>query len=136
MEVVNCPKCRRLFTKIISPVCPQCEKLEEEQFQVLRTFIEDEPCANINEISRATGITTKRILAYIREGRIQVSEGLMGELKCRQCGEPIYEGNFCDSCTSKMAKNLSAAFGLAPDNKKPSNLDTLLDKGKGMHTRK
>ena len=110
MRAVNCPRCGRLFNKILSPVCAKCEKEEEEQFKHLRDYIEEFPFANINEVSDETGIKTKRILQYIREGRIIVSSGLAGELRCAQCGTAIEEGSFCPPCAAKMAKDLASSI--------------------------
>ena len=138
MTATNCPRCGRLFTKIRVPVCPMCEKAEEEQFQNLRAYIEEEPLSNITELSEATGVPPKRILRYIREGRLQVSEGLLGELRCTKCGEPIDEGSFCDSCTTKMAQDLAGAFGeqapakAAAKDTRPSDTK----KGTGFHTKR
>lgn len=117
MRAINCPRCGRLFNKVLSSVCARCEKEEEQQFKVLREYIEDNPFANINEVADASGVPVKRILQYIKEGRIIASNGLDGELRCSQCGTPIDEGSFCQSCTVKMAQNL--ASGLSPNAKTP-----------------
>ena len=142
MQALNCPRCGRLFTKRIAPVCPRCEKEEEEQFLELRKFIEAEPYANINEIADATGVTTKRILQYIREGRLIMSSGLSGELRCAQCGTPIDEGSFCSSCSLKMAQNLASALvpssptNPAPEEAKPKETKPKESRrGVGFHTR-
>jgi len=104
---MNCPKCGRLFTKIVSPVCPKCERADEEQFQKLRDYLEEYPLSSITEASDATGVSPKRILEYLREGRLQITKGLEGELRCARCGTAIETGNFCDTCNRKFAKELS-----------------------------
>lgn len=139
MTPINCPRCGRLFTKVISPVCPRCEKLEEEQFVELRKFIEEEPLATITEVSDATGVPTKRILRYIREGRIIVPEGMAGLLRCVSCGEPVDEGSFCIPCAKKMAQDLSSLYSdkappIEPE-PKDSKHHTSPNRGTGMHTR-
>jgi len=135
MAAMNCPKCGRLFNRVQARVCPACEKLEEEQFQQLRKYIEEEPFANITELADATGVPTKRILRYIREGRLEMSQGLMGELKCSQCGEPIEEGNFCSSCSQKMAANLASSLGVAPPPSAKAP-EPEKKKGAGFHVRR
>ena len=129
MDVINCPRCGRLFKKIVSPVCHSCEKLDDEQFKKLRVYLDEEPLANITEVSDATGVTPKRILQYIREGRLQIPEGLMGELRCSQCDAPIIEGNLCDSCAKNLANELSSSLssGKGASNKSAAK------KGGGMH---
>lgn len=136
MKVTNCPKCGRMFKKIVSPVCPDCEKHDEEQFQKLRFFLEEEPLANISEISEATGITPKRILQYIREGRLQIPESLRDDVRCLQCGKPIEEGTFCEPCANSLAKELTSVYETSEtpepveEKKEPEKLDR---RGVGMH---
>ena len=125
MQVMNCPRCRKLFTKIMSPVCPECAKLEEEQFENLKKFLEENPLSSINETSEATGVSPKRILQYIRDGRIMVPEGMMAEIRCKKCGGTVYSGNYCEPCSKKMASALSGAFTSTSDSGK---------KGSGMFT--
>ena len=134
MQAINCPRCGRLFNKIVSPVCQSCEKLEEEQFQELRHFLEENPLATITECSDATSVPTKRILRYIREGRLVVPEGMVEEIRCNQCGKQIDEGTFCDACAVKMAKELAASIGMPDPTHKPKK--TGIDRrGVGFHTR-
>ena len=134
MQVINCPRCRKLFTKIKSPVCPACEKLEEEQFQELRKYVEENPMANVSQASEETGVSAKRILRYIREGRLIVPEGMKLEIRCTQCGAPITEGNFCDSCSKKMIENLSGVYG-APAPSTPAKKPGTDRKGHSFYTR-
>ena len=139
MQALNCPRCGRLFTKKVASVCRRCEKDEEEQFAKLREFIESEPYANINEITDATGVPTKRILQYIREGRLIMSAGLSGELRCAQCGIAIEEGSFCKPCSLKIAQDLASAL-LPADipNEEPKAKETKQRddrRGVGFHTR-
>ena len=136
MTATNCPRCGRLFNKIHSPVCQACEKREEEQFKVLREYIEEEPLATITEVSDATGVPTKRILRYIREGRLQVPEGMIPDVRCTQCGVPITEGSFCTTCARKLAKDMTEVYAGAPTveeataPKKEARFDR---RGVGMH---
>jgi len=136
MAAINCPRCGKLFNKIMAPVCPACEKLEEEKFNELRKYIEDNPFAGINEISDATEVPTKRILNYIREGRLIVSQGLSGELRCSKCGRQILEGNFCSDCSNKMASNLGASIGVnvnPPKQAAPAPAAAPAKKSSGFH---
>ena len=137
MKPMNCPRCGKLFTKILSPVCPKCERLEEEQFQEMRKYIEEEPHATITEVSEATGVPTKRILRYIREGRLIVPETMKVEIRCFTCGKQIDEGSYCDACAAKMAKDFQEVYGKpAPNAAKVEKSKPKDDRrGTGFHTR-
>ena len=136
MTPTNCPRCRKLFNKIRSSVCPACEKIEEEQFDVLRRFLQDNPKSSITEASEASEVPPKRILRYIREGRLVVPEGSPLELRCAQCGVNIYEGIYCSSCSKKMAGNLAGALSPGPAAPVASKPKPATSKSSGMHTKK
>ncbi|MCL2015142.1 MAG: hypothetical protein FWG68_02720 [Defluviitaleaceae bacterium] len=141
MQVMNCPRCKRLFHKFIAPVCPECEKKEEEQFQELRSFVDEGEYTTMKDIAENTGIPLKRILKYIREGRLQVKQGLDDALKCIQCGQPVDKGNFCKSCGDKIMNEFpdsTAALTKAKEtiNKPaPAAPKENLPRGRGMFTR-
>jgi hypothetical protein len=132
MELSNCPKCRRLFPKVKeSRLCSECSKAEEDQFEILRRFIQDNPKSTIGVVSNATGVSPKRILLYVREGRLILSEGMMGELKCSQCETPIEKGSMCDKCSREISKGFEEALKESNDNAKKQEAAA---KNVGMYT--
>ena len=110
MEVVNCPRCGKLFTRIINPICPSCEKDEEQTFQTVRTFVKENENCTISELSEGTGVSKKNILKYIREGRLEISKGMRGDVRCRICGQPISKGQYCDTCIIRINQNIYDMF--------------------------
>ncbi|MCL1988335.1 MAG: hypothetical protein FWG64_10260 [Firmicutes bacterium] len=140
MQVVNCPRCKRLFHKVVSPLCPDCEKKEEEEFQELRRFVEEEEYTTMKDIAEFTGMPLKRILKYVREGRLQVRKGLDDALKCIQCGQPIDKGNFCKNCGDKILEEFpdsTAALkkATAATATKKATPTEKQSQGRGMFTR-
>ena len=132
MDTINCPRCGRLFRKIRSPVCPACEKAEEEQFQQIREFLDENPNATITECSEGTGISAKRILSYIREGRLIVPENMKGLLQCRRCGVEIDTGTYCKNCAKKMESDLSSAYTASAEQK--TDESAMKQRGIRFHT--
>lgn len=110
MESRNCPKCGKFFVYISNRICDNCQKEEEESFRKLKDFIDENPNALIKEVTESTGISSKKILSYIREGRIIVTKGLSSELKCTHCGAQISTGKFCDKCVIKINNEVSDMF--------------------------
>ena len=106
MDVVNCPRCGRIFRRIISPICPACEKEEEEIFQKVRVFIDENKECTLGELSEGTGVSAKKILRYIREGRLEISKGMHGAVRCEICGRAISTGRFCEACMLKINQNI------------------------------
>lgn len=110
MESKNCPKCGKLFLYISNKTCENCQKEEEECFKKLKVYIEENPNDLIKEISEATGASTKKILGYVREGRLIVSKGLSSEIRCSHCGKEITTGKFCDKCVIKINNTVNDIF--------------------------
>lgn len=110
MEARNCPRCGRVFYYIKSPVCPECEKKEEEAFNVVREYLNENPKHTIAEITRDTKVSTKLINKFLREGRLEITEGLNGFLLCMNCNKPIMTGKYCNDCASKFSKKLESAY--------------------------
>lgn len=102
MEIINCPKCGKLFSKLSSPICEQCQKDEEDLFQVVRKYVDEHPNCLLKEVTNETGVSVKKIMKYLRDGRLEVSTGMRGILKCEKCGKPISRGHYCDSCVIEL----------------------------------
>ena len=98
MEAKNCPRCGRVFVMIREPICDQCVKEEENIFEEVRQFVIDHPHKTIKEISEECNVTVKRILTYLRDGRLEASDGLQAESMCSKCGRPIKSGRMCETC--------------------------------------
>ena len=110
MNAMNCPRCGKVFSKVLHSICAKCHKLEEDQYLRVREYIEEEPLATLTKVAEATEVPTKTILRFIREGRIIVSDGMKDEVRCSQCGKAIDRGNFCNTCSEKIKKDFLGSF--------------------------
>ncbi len=134
MDIRNCPKCGKVFTYTGSIVCSACEKQDEKDFQTVKEFIRDNPSCIMKDIVEATGVTSKKIMRYVRDGRLEISKGMHGDVLCQSCGTPISRGKFCDSCVIKINTDVESAF--KPSKPKPSidlkadNKNILMQAGK------
>ena len=106
MDIVNCPMCGKLFTKINHQLCPACQKEDEEAFQAVRKFADENENCTIGALAEGAGVSEKRILRYIREGRLEVTGGMRGDVRCKMCGRPIAKGNYCDSCAIDINQSI------------------------------
>lgn len=107
MQTKNCLRCGKLFFQTSSPICPKCVEEEENIFLKVKKYIEDNPDNTISMIVEHTGVSAKKILNYIREGRLTVSKGLSGELKCEKCQIPIESGKLCIECSHALTKGFN-----------------------------
>ena len=124
MEPKNCPRCGRIFVKIRDPICDPCMKEEEQIFEKVREYVRENPDSTIKEICDACEVTAKRILSYLKDGRLEASKGLQGESLCSKCGRPIKSGRMCEKCV------LEVNFQVDDMKTQAQN------RGTGMHTKK
>lgn len=106
MRVANCIRCKQVFNMTDKPVCPECIKNEERQFQVVKEFLEENRGSTLEEIVEATKVPVKRVQQFIKAGRLEGIEG--GGLKCARCGTLILKGKYCNKCTEKIVEVLNA----------------------------
>lgn len=110
MSVQNqCVICDKVFeSRQNSIICPECSMIDRHVFNVIRDFLYDNPGANVNEVTNATGISTKKIMQYLREGRIETI-GSATLINCEICGKPIRFGKVCEECERKESHAFSSA---------------------------
>ena len=106
-ELKNCPVCGKVFVKIVKNLCPDCVEAEEKEFLTVREYIKENPGASVEEISVVTEIDEKKILRWLREGRIEYSSRQAGiKITCKSCGAPISVGNLCGECARELSDKL------------------------------
>lgn len=124
MEVVNCPRCGKIFTKFSDPLCENCMKAEEALFNRVRVYINEHQDCTIPEVIKETGVTVKKIMKYLREGRLEVSQGMSGDLTCEKCGKPILTGRFCNNCIISINQQAEQLFGSEKQKQKNTTRET------------
>ena len=109
-EVRNCHRCKKIFMYVTGPqICDACKKIEEQEFERVRTFVRDFPGATIQEVSRETEVSANLIYRFLKEGRLEVAESSPIALQCENCGVRIKSGRFCVSCSKKLASDMISA---------------------------
>jgi len=106
LNVTNCPKCGRLMQKGFLSICPHCHKETEEQYEKCRKYLRENRKCTLGELSEVTGVSTSQITKFIREGRISIAELANMSYACEMCGNSIREGHLCETCRSKLAKDI------------------------------
>lgn len=109
MQIHNCRRCGRVFPYAGIDTCTDCLDAEDDEFERVRAYLSENPGAQIDEASDATGVPRADILHFLRQGRIE-SQGV-DTLNCQQCGTPIHTGRYCSSCTNKLMMSLQSVSG-------------------------
>ncbi|WP_025688181.1 TIGR03826 family flagellar region protein [Paenibacillus zanthoxyli] len=109
MNIDNCPRCGRIYIKNVIELCQSCVKELEHQYEICVKYLREHRTATIQELSDATEISIKEITRFIREGRISIANAPNMMYPCEVCGTLIREGHMCDSCRSRLTKDLMNA---------------------------
>jgi predicted amidophosphoribosyltransferase len=118
MNAKNCPSCGKIFMDNAFGICDSCRTAQEQNFRDIKDYVDENRNCTLGELSDATGVSIKRILGYIREGRLMATSGMAGEVTCKSCGAPVAFGNFCDACNQKLSSDIKDIFGSQPSDPK------------------
>ncbi len=114
MQIKNCTKCGKMFQWMAGDViCDACKKKEEDDFQKVKAYIQENPAANMNTISKECEVKLVKLQQWVREERLVFAKGSAVELVCENCGAPIQTGRYCDKCKNELANGLTSAFAKA-----------------------
>ena len=108
MNARNCRKCGKLFNYVSGPpICMACREALEAKFQEVKDYIRDHSHATLPEVAEACDVSQNQIQQWLKDERLEVTEGSGIALLCENCGEPINSGRFCAKCKSSMADRLN-----------------------------
>ncbi|WP_053070312.1 TIGR03826 family flagellar region protein [Alkalihalobacillus pseudalcaliphilus] len=107
-NLTNCPICGRLFMKGLRKVCNTCFKKQEEQFEVVRSYMnkKENRMATVQEVHAYTEVPYERIYQFIREGRLLTTNFPNLGYPCESCGDSIHQGRLCESCKDRVIKGV------------------------------
>lgn len=105
MNVENCPRCGKIFSKNFRDVCPACMKEIDKEYQLCADYLRENKGAIIHELSDATGVSIRQITKFIREGRISIMNAPNMSFPCESCGTLIRENHLCEDCRARLTKD-------------------------------
>ncbi|WP_044749211.1 TIGR03826 family flagellar region protein [Bacillus alveayuensis] len=108
-ELMNCPRCGRLFIKNqFRDVCEQCYREEEQLFEKVYQFLRrrENRTATMAQVVEATGVSERLIIKWIKAGRIKLVHFPNLGYPCEKCGKTIREGRICKECNIDLQKQL------------------------------
>lgn len=111
MNIKNCPGCGALFVPGAKGVCPACAQRDEEQFEVVRAYLQGNPDAVLADVAEATGVEQQTILRFIRASRLVVGRPQGFGLACDRCGEPVSTGHICQTCAKELTQQIQGLEG-------------------------
>lgn len=102
-EVRNCRRCGKIFVYVGVPVCRDCLAKEEEQYNVVKRYVDGHPGSGVQETSDETGVPVDVVVEFLRRGLLVTQSGPAGQLVCVVCKKPITKGKLCPKCEEALA---------------------------------
>ena len=121
MDIRNCKRCGLIYVYDGFDICLKCRQKDEEDFKKIKEYLDEYPGANIAEVERETGVESKKIIEFLKEGRLEVADDANILLSCERCGTSIRTGRFCEKCAVEMQKEFKQSIGGGRDPKSIEN---------------
>lgn len=125
MDIANCPVCGKIFVKGIRDICPNCVKKQEEQYERCAEYLRHHKGITLYELSEAVDVPVRQITKFIREGRISIENAPNMSYPCEVCGEMIRENSMCESCRSRLIRDMAQALEEKRENSASSGRESI-----------
>ena len=89
--------------------CMPCKQELEEEFQVVKKYVQENPGSDIRMVAEACNIEPSQIKQWVREERLYFTEGSNTGISCERCGVMIQTGRFCGRCKAEMSNGFKNA---------------------------
>ena len=111
-----------MFNYVVgAQICPDCKAKEEELFQKVKKYIDENKGANITRVAEACEVELAQLQQWVREERLEFSSSVGTGITCEKCGTPIASGRYCVKCKEEMVNVLNSAL---PQKKAPAKKPT------------
>jgi flagellar operon protein (TIGR03826 family) len=128
LNLLNCPRCDKVYVKNNRNLCPVCIKIYDEECERCNKYLREHRLITIEELGKATNVEVAQIVRFIRDKRISIASTPNIRYGCETCGTPIREGNLCTPCRSRFNRDLTEAEKLAIEAKKDALRSSYLNR--------
>lgn len=119
MKLDNCARCRRVFPRVQSPVCPDCQPMEDADYEKIRDVLDYDSEYSAEEVAEAAEVSIECVLRMLDAGMI--SSAVFGdEVRCGRCGAPAISRSkrLCRACVIKLDAEFTKAVSQTRLNKR------------------
>lgn len=104
-NVKNCSECNGIYVQKTSvEICEKCYLKEQEVFNKVKLYISKSKNkdATMEDILNSTGAFEKKVIKWVKEGRISTRHLVNFSYNCELCSTPTREGRLCSSCKNEI----------------------------------
>lgn len=111
MDLRNCKKCGRMFQYEGNDFCSACRVEEQDDFQKVKEYLEENPGATVPKVVEDTEVPMKKIMEFLKDERLEIKGETGYILECESCGDKISNGRFCKSCINNLRGEIGSVLG-------------------------
>lgn len=124
MPLAKCVRCKTMFNKESSSVCPPCLPAETEDQDKVRALLEKQPDLSTEDAAEKAEVDIAVIIRMLKDG-ILADSAASGPAMCGQCGAPAISASkrLCQPCLDKLNSNVARAqASIKMDDRKPAEV--------------
>jgi len=110
MPLASCVRCNKMFTKVESPVCKNCQDDEDADFERIRLVIEKDESLNVEQVAEEAEVDISVVRRMVDTGLVK--QVTLGEkIVCGKCGAPAISMSkkLCQACLDKLNAQVAKA---------------------------
>ncbi len=110
MPLAKCARCKKLFSKVESPVCGECQDAEAADHEKVRAVMDEFPTLNAEQLSGQSGVDLECVLRMVDEGRL-TNVSTLESVTCGRCGAPAisFSKKLCQHCLDRLNAEVAKA---------------------------
>ena len=111
MSLCKCARCGKIYSKILSPVCPKCQPDEDADFAKIHHVIGKHAGLKAEEIAEKAEVPVECVMRMLMEGRLRFTE-TSEKAFCGRCGAPAISmaKRLCESCLVELDRECASAM--------------------------
>jgi predicted amidophosphoribosyltransferase len=107
IEVINCPRCNKIFQKTNRSQCPDCTRELDSALARCMEYLRRNHKADEAQIMQDTGVPVSFIQSWIKDARLLISDYPNLNYPCVSCGKRIRKDKMCMNCLTKFTDDLN-----------------------------
>ena len=106
----NCRRCGKMYNYLGgAPICIDCKNADEAIFKKVKEYLYDNPGATLSQVATDVEVSVEKIKMFLKDGRLEITEGSNIILECERCGKSIKTGRFCNECQNDVSSDIAGS---------------------------